>query len=303
MAEDFNWWQSVPPPPRQYLDVEHPPEGAARRIAEGWTLALCDRREQITAAAREVPFFSYSAVGLLDRETDQGLRQGDRLFGVILYAEGEQLLQGDGQRHEPVAILSGDERTQVTFPIVVRRGVFSSASSSKPASSGQSTSFVGGPNGTLACWSRWHGTQHGWLTARHCAASLGTVVAKASDCIDAALVDIGKPAPYPTKQWPVSSASPSAGLAVDLHIGTGVPTAVVNVSDTLGTKDSKFPLRFSTRHHGSPGDSGSIITENSRPFGLYLGKFWPVGAAKGDFRGYGLALSQLEKLVKMEVFQ
>lgn len=297
MAEDFDWWQNVPPPPRRYLDVERPPEGAARRSAEGWTLALCDRQEQITVAARDVPFFSYSAVGLLDPQTDQGLREGDLLFGVILYAEGEQWLDGDGERREPVVILSDDERTAVRFPLVVRRGVFAAASS------GRGRSFAGSSNGTLACWSRWHGKQDGWLTARHCAASLGAVVAKASDCIDAALVDIGVHPAYP-HPWAVSSAAPSAGLAVDLGFVGGVrSTAVVNVSSTLGTRNSRFPLRFSMREHGNVGDSGSIITETGEPFGLYLGAFRPVGAPVGSVRGYGLALSQLQNLVNLEVFE
>jgi hypothetical protein len=262
-----------------------------QRTSLGWTTAIAAREFEIIQIAREVPFFSHSAIGLVSSTVDAGLTPISLPFGVILYAVGSIGHPLDQQWHRSITFPGPGAE----FPVVIRRGTFT------PTSSGR-TPF----GGSYACWATWRkGKSRGWLTARHVARALPPIhtVDQAADCVDAALIDVPRPHPVNPKPVKLSAAAPHAGLRVQLDFkpGTPISTVILDVSNTLGIKDPKFPLRVSTQAAGKSGNSGSLITESGLPFGMYLGHFTPAKAPTTS-SGVGLALSQLQSLVDMEVF-
>jgi hypothetical protein len=293
---DPQWWRRMPPLPedaqRAIADLGEMED--ERRISLGWTAAIAARDSEIVEIAREVPFLSRSAIGLVSPTVDAGLRPNSAPFGVILYATGSVAHPLDQQWRQ--AITFRYLGIQVDLPVVIRRGTFT------PASTGP---IPGG--GSYACWATWRqGKSQGWLTARHVASAHppGCLVDAATDCVDAALINmsqLGKPQ-SPVKVN-ISAAAPQPRLSVELDFKPGSPisTSVIDVSSTLGINDAKFPLRISTQAAGKSGNSGSLITEGGTPFGMYLGHFTPVKAPTSS-SGVGLVLSQLKTLVDLEVF-
>ena len=92
-----------------------------------------------------------------------------------------------------------------------------------------------------------------------------------------------------------------------MHFSAGSLTGtVLDVSSDFGMfNDPKFPLRFSLSQAGAPGNSGAYVTEASSgdPLGVYLGAFLPANAQPGPpASGYGLAIYQLESMMKLEVY-
>ncbi len=213
---------------------------------------------------------------------------------MILYATGSVAHPLDQEWRQ--AITFHYPGIEAEFPVVIRRGTFT------PTATGQ---IPGG--GSYACWATWHkGKSQGWLTARHVARAHlpSCLVDAATDCVDAALVDV-PPLPKPLRpvKVSISATAPATGVSVELDFKPGSPisTSIIDVSSTLGINDAKFPLRISTNAAGKSGNSGSLITEGGMPFGMYLGHFTPVKAPTAS-SGVELALSQLETLVDLEAF-
>jgi len=245
--------------------------------------------------AREVPFFSRSAIGMVGPTVDAGLNSNSLPFGVILYAEGSTAHPVDQQWNRAL----GFPGPGAQIPVVVRRGTF--------VPTGSSTSSGWKPPGSYACFATWRaGKSRGWLTARHVARAVppNLVVDMAADCVDAALVNLPNRTPANPVPVSISKASPAAQLPVTLDFkpGAPIPTVVLDVSNTLGINDPKFPLRISTQAAGKSGNSGSLISENGLPFGMYLGHFTPARNPSTS-GGVGLVLSQLQPLVDLEVFK
>lgn len=267
------------------------------RIAAGWTAALCrDDAELRAIAARNVPFFRYAAVGFVDPSIDPGYERYARdlpPFGVIFYADE---VQGDGVRRD--LVVRGLEpykhpETGATFPVVIRPGTFSQRSG------------MTAPVGQLACWATTRqGQCAGWLTSRHVAPLLGTVVDAASECTDAAIVNNGN---HPTGLTKRSAIRPVPTTAGHMHFHQGkLATTVLDVSIDFDIfKNPKFPVRFSTNRAGVPGNSGALVTESPTrdPMGVYLGSFTPWTASVGtSASGCALAIYQLETMLDLEVY-
>jgi hypothetical protein len=255
-------------------------------VGLGWSLLVSDREEDVWARARDVPGFRWSAVGLLHPEVDRELGGDEPRFGVILYAEDDQAEQGG--RREGLAF------EEIQLPVVVRYGTYEEHRSRPPS--------IG--HGRTACWATSRkGRRRGWLTARHVAdhpamSSAGSVVDRAPECLDAALVDLGS-AGGGTAQ---SLAAPAVGGTVDLDLSTPHSATILDVATNLGVRrSSRFPLRFSVNVAGNPGDSGSLVvgTPCGEPLGLYLGAFT---SATGARNGVGLALTQIEYFMELEVY-
>lgn len=255
-------------------------------VGLGWSLLVSDREEEVWERARHVPGFRWSAVGLLDPEVDRELGGEEPRFGVILYAEDDQAEQGG--RQDDLAF------EEIQLPVVVRYGTYEDHRSRPPS--------IG--HGRLACWATSRrGLRRGWLTARHVAdhpamSSVGSVVDRAPECLDAALVDVG-PAGGGA---PRSLATPAVGGTVDLNLSTPCSGTILDVATNLGVRrSSRFPLRFSVNAAGNRGDSGSLIigTPCGEPLGLYLGAF---KSARGARSGVGLALIQIEYFMGLEVY-
>jgi hypothetical protein len=301
---DAEWWRRMPPPPG---DVQLTNEV---RTSLGWTSAIAARESEIMAMAREVPFFSRSAIGMVSPTVDAGLNSNSLPFGVILYAEGSTAHPLDQEWNRALSFPGPGAQ----IPVVVRRGTFAfsgsttSSSGSATSSSGSATPSSGWkPPGSYACFATWRGgTSRGWLTARHVARAVppNLVVDMAADCVDAALVNLPNRTPAQPVPVAISTASPAAQLPVTLDFkpGAPIPTVVLDVSNTLGVNDPKFPLRISTQAAGKSGNSGSLISENGLPFGMYLGHFTPAKNPSTS-SGVGLVLSQLQTLVDLEVFR
>jgi hypothetical protein len=257
-------------------------------IGLGWALLVADREHEVWERARYIPGFRWSAVGLLDPEVDRALTTDDPPFGVILYSEGGQT-EGESRQ-------DGLFFEEIQLPVVIRHGTYEEHRGAAP----------GLPHGRLACWaaSRQGGCV-GWLTARHVAdhpamASVGRVVDRAPECLDAALVEIG--AGGGGSRRPL--ATPAPGGRVRMDLANPVSTTILDVATNLGVQQSsRFPLRFTTTAAGLPGDSGSLIRGDPcwEPLGLYLGSF--AGAGTSLRSGVGLALSQLEYHMFLEVYE
>jgi hypothetical protein len=298
-----NW--SLPPEPAEQRLLDSDFGEAAEslppslRASLGWTLLIGDREEDIEYYAREVWAFRYTAIGFVDITVDAGV-EGYEPFGVILYADGGH---ADSEATGRVGVL---EFADIQFPIVVRRGIYVDHALPLPNV----------PGGTAAYWASSRQAQHhGWLTARHVAEgaifqnSGGTIVDRASSCLDAALVDVGYHvgglAPAPAYQ------ALAPGLAISLAFAPpGSLSKVLDVSANLRiSRSSRFPLRFSTSTSGVPGNSGSAIEEaltpTRSPLGIYLGAYTPDTPYNGHVgsAGVGLSISQLEHLMRLEVFR
>ena len=208
-----------------------------QRISLGWTAAIAARDCEIVTIAREVPSFSRSAIGLVSPTVDAGLREDSLPFGVILYAEGITAHAVDEEWRASITF----PESNVEFPVVIRRGIFTPTS---------------GPTqvGSNACWATWRkGKSRGWLTARHVARAIpsGQVVDVASDCVDAALIDVQ---PHPTNPVPdsISTTAPRAQLPVQLNFKTRTTTVILDVSSTLGVNDQSFHCASALRRQASP---------------------------------------------------
>lgn len=257
-------------------------------VGLGWALLVSDREQEVWARARDVPGFRWSAVGLLDPEVDRDLEGDEPPFGVILYAEDEQGEQR--RRRESFAF------EEIELPVVVRPGSYEDHRSAPPP--------IG--HGRLACWATSRrGARRGWLTARHVAdhpamSTVGSVVDRAPECLDAALVDVGAVGGGGGVQ---ALATPAVGGAVDLDLSNPLTATILDVATNLGVRrSSRFPLRFSVNTAGIAGDSGSLIRGMpcGEPLGLYLGSFTPAGG--GTRSGIGLALTQIEYFMDLEVY-
>jgi hypothetical protein len=301
---DPQWWSRMPPVPEdaQRAIADLGEMGAERRTSLGWTAAIAARDSEIVQIARELPFFSRLAIGLVSPTVDAGLERNSFPFGVILYATGSVPHPLDQEWRQAITFQYretdefGYREYEAYIPVVIRRGTFT------PASTGQ---IPGG--GSYACWATWHkGKSEGWLTARHVARAHppSCVVDEATDCVDAALVDVPPltkpPSPAPVS---ISTTAPATGVSVELDFKPGSPisTSIIDVSSTLGINDARFPLRISTNAAGKSGNSGSLITEGGMPYAMYTGNFIPVKAPTTS-SGVGLVLSQLNTLVDLEVF-
>jgi len=286
-----DWYERLPPT-EAFARLEREELGLWPDISEGeaiglgWSLLVSDREEEVWARARGVPAFRWSAVGLLHPEIDHAIGEDDPPFGVILYAEDQY-----GEQEESLDGLAFEE---VVLPIVVRYGAYEEQ--------------VGVPSpmnhGRLACWATSRkGRRAGWLTARHVAdhpamAAQGTVVDRAPECLDAALVAVG-PAGSGSIQ---GLATPAVGGTVELDLSTPRAATILDVATNLGVqRSSRFPLRFSFNSAGVPGDSGSLVigTPCGEPMGVYLGAFTSAAGARS---GIGLALTQLNYLIDLEVY-
>jgi hypothetical protein len=256
-------------------------------VGLGWALLVSDREEEVWSRAREVPGFRWSAVGLLDPELDRELRGDEPPFGVILYAEDEQGEQG--RRKESLVF------EEIPLPVVVRPGGYTDQRSASP--------LLG--HGRLACWATSRrGARSGWLTARHVAdhpamSAVGSVVDRAPECIDAAVVDVGVVGGGSVQ----ALATPAPGGKVDVDLPIPLTATILDVATNLGVRrSSRFPMRFSVNAAGVAGDSGSLMRglPCGEPLGLYLGSFAPVGVSTRS--GIGLALTQIEYFMDLEVY-
>jgi hypothetical protein len=264
---ELEHWQDAPP---------------AERVGLGWSLLVSDREQEIWERARDVPGFRWSAVGLLDAEVDHALTEDEPPFGVILYADDDQ-----GESGEARAALDFGE---IQLPVVVRYGSYEEQQS------------LG--HGRHASWatSR-HGRRSGWLTARHVAdhplmPKVGTVVDRAPECLDAALVDVGMRGGGSVQHL----ATPAVGATVEIDLATPQRATIIDVATNLSVgRSSRFPLRFSLNVAGVAGESGSLIASSSSadPMGLYLGAFTSNQGARG---GIGLALTQIKYFMDLEVY-
>jgi hypothetical protein len=225
---------------------------------------------------------------------DAGLGPDSAPFAVILYATGSMAHPLDEEWRQ--AITFSRPGSEVRIPIVIRRGTFT------PASTGH---LPGG--GSYGCWATWHkGKSQGWLTARHVARAYppSCLVDAATDCVDAALMDVWPlTKPLSPARVSISTTAPATGMSVKLDFmpGPAISTTIIDVSGTLGINDPRFRFRISTQAAGTSGNSGSLITEGGMPFGMYLGHFTPVKTPTTS-SGVGLMLSQLETLVDLKVF-
>jgi hypothetical protein len=280
-----NWHEGLPPGPAeerlQREEVEYISE--AERIGWGWSLLVSDREEEILRYARDVPGFSWSAVGLLDPEADPQLRDDDPRFGVILYAD-DSCGEG-GARLENLGF------EEIDLPVVVRSVRFE-------LQHGMPTDI--GP-GRKACWATSRGGElQGWLTAKHVAdhsALRGQVVDRGQFCIDAALVDVG-----PSAGQRIASVPPTANSAVKLDFGKPVAAQVLDIGTNCGIADSShFPLRFTLNRYGQKGDSGGLVlaVPCEEPMGIYLGACELENGARA---GFAQALNQLEYLMNLEAY-
>lgn len=250
-------------------------------IGFGWALLVSDQEAELLERAPDVPGFRWPAVGILDPEVDRGLETQRQQFGVIFYAEDP--------RAEPTlldyAVIAGTE-----LPIVLR-----------PITRDEHGSSPSLPNGAIACWATSAGGEReGWLTARHVALAGGYRLADCGpECIDAALIDLAqRGGGSPTRAVP-----PSPGARIAMRSSEAAHTTILDVALNLRIRSSSyFPLRFTTSTPGQPGDSGSLIVGDpcGEPLGIYLGAARVEG---GEQRaGFGLAITQLEDLMNMEVY-
>jgi hypothetical protein len=254
----------------------------AERIAMGWTLLVADREEALLEGAVGVPNFAWSAVGLLDSEVDRGLERSDPQFGVIFYVND---IESAPER------LGSFEVEGVGLPVVQRPIAVEEHRAGVPAI----------PGGQLACWATSAGgMREGWLTARHVAAEGGhRVVDSGRECIDAALIDVGT---YGGGSY-TRAVAPGGMAQAEVHLSSGPRwTRVLDVATNFHVKPSSyFPLRFTTVDCGVEGDSGSLILAQpcGEPLGIYLGALTTI---EGRQAGVGLAITQLETLMNLEVF-
>ena len=85
---------------------------------------------------------------------------------------------------------------------------------------------------------------------------VGSVVDRAPECLDAALVDVGAAGGGAVQAF----ATPATGGAVDMDLSNPVAATILDVATNLGVRrSSRFPQRFSVNAAGIPGDSGSLI--------------------------------------------
>ncbi len=295
---DLSVFRTLPYPPGRVaeavpFDITNLPQDL--QISVGWTAAASAADSDIRAQAADVAFFSYSAIGFLNEDLDASFRgSGLPPFGVILYADALP-----GVPDEPLRFLRFRDVNTV-LPVVVRRGTWQqhhTRQAPPPVMTG----------GQLACWATGRGgSTQGWLTARHAAQALGTVVDAATECTDAALVSVGQTPPVGNLSTS-AYRSVAAGVSAEIHLSQGSLTAMVlDVSSDFGMfNDPKFPLRFSLNQVGVAGNSGAYITEavSGDPLGVYLGGFLPANAAPSQApSGYALAIYQLESMMNLKVY-
>jgi hypothetical protein len=283
-----DWYEALPvEPARQRLERAEAPVWPdipdAELVGWGWSLLVSDREEKIYELSRDVPGFSWSAVGLLDPEVDPRLESRDPRFGVILYA--------DDPRGESGARLENLPFDAVELPVVVRNVRIEPQGG--PSSIGP---------GRVACWATSRGGERqGWLTARHVAEHSGLpgeVIDRGRFCIDAALVNLGTPA----MGQPRRSVPPTPHSAIELDFGEPVRARVLDVGTNCGIVDSSyFPLRFTVNQVGEAGDSGGLVLADPcrEPMGIYLGS---CELENGNRAGFAQALNQLEYLMNLEAY-
>jgi hypothetical protein len=281
-----SWLEGLPEEPalrrlQEEPEVEIWPDiSRMEAVGFGWLLLVEDRAEEVLERAVGVPGFRWAAAGLLDPEVDRGLESGRQRFGIVFYVEdplSQPAMHG---------LLRFDD---ARLPIALR-----------PVSYEEHAPAPEIPNGTVACWATSAaGTREGWLTARHVAFSGGyEMVDCGRECIDAALIGLGSDG----TGRPVRAVPPSPGATVEVRGPHPTATTVLDVALDLGIgASSYFPLRFTTAAVGVPGDSGSLIVADPcrEPVGIYLGA---ARLDSGQEAGIGLAITQLEKLMKMEVY-
>jgi hypothetical protein len=282
-----SWFEGLPPEPA-FRRVEESPRlelwpdiGRDEAIGLGWSLLVGDRAEQLLEWAPGIPGFRWPAVGILDPEVDRGLGESRQQFGVIFYAEDPQATP---------TVIGQIEVEDVALPISLRPISYREQASPPPL-----------PDGTLACWATSAGgRREGWLTARHVALGGGyNLVDCGRECIDAALIDLGSTG----SGVPRRAVAPFAGARIQVEGPHPASARILDVAVDFGiTASSFFPMRFTTSSVGRPGDSGSLILADPRgePLGIYLGA--AQLEATGQEAGVGLAVTQLEQLMKMEVY-
>lgn len=287
-----DWFRDLPAEPALARILEAgleiwPDISEGEMIGLGWTLLVSDREDELLELAPEIPGFRWAAVGILDADVDRALEIGPRddgrrqRFGVIFYAE---------DAFAESAVVGATEVAGVELPIVLR-----------PISYEEHAPPPTLPDGTIACWATSAGGEReGWLTARHVAVGGGyPLVDCGRECIDAALIETGQIG----GGRPARAVVPSAGATIEM-IGPHMRRMeILDVALNLRIKRSSFfPLRFTTSAPGRPGDSGSLLLANpcGEPVGIYLGAAQLEGGQREA--GIGLAITQLEDLMKMEVY-
>jgi hypothetical protein len=252
----------------------------AEEIGLGWTLLVEDRAEQILDRAPGVPGFRWAAAALLDPEVDRDFDRQSQGFGVIFYVDDP---------HAERLRLEDIEIEGTALPIILR-----------PISYEEHASIPSIPDGTVTCWATTaEGSREGWLTARHVALAGGYEMADCGrECIDAALVRLADEGGGSVAR----AVRPSVAARVEIQGPHPSVATVLDVAIELGiSASSYFPLRFSTDAVGVEGDSGSLIVADPcrEPVGIYLGS---ARLDSGRSSGIGLAIWQLERLMKMEVY-
>jgi hypothetical protein len=283
-----NWHEGLPREPalerlRQEQTAPWPDIPDAELIGWGWSLLASDRAEEIEAQAHRVPGFSWSEIGILDPSLDR-LGADDPRFGVILNAE--DIRAEGGQRLQSMRFEG------IELPVIVRHIRYEPHRAS-PSSIGP---------GRVACWATTRGgIREGWLTARHVATHSqmpGRVIDQGQECIDAALVDVGRP----MEGTPRRAVPPTPGAAVEVDFGSRVSTQVLGVGTNCGVvHSSHFPLIFTLNLAGQEGDSGAMVLAYpcGEPMGIYIGA---NQLEDGSTVGVGLAMVQLEFLMNLEVY-
>jgi len=281
-----SWIEGLPEGPalrriEEAPDLELWPEiSQSETVGLGWSLLVEDRAEILLERAPAIPGFRWASVGILDPEVDRGLESSRQEFGIVFYAEDP--------RAEP-ALLEVVEVDEARLPIVLR-----------PITYEEHGAVPALPDGAVACWATSAGgAREGWLTARHVALGGGYKMADCGrECIDAALIDLGNVG----SGYPARAVRPSPGIPVEALGPHRLTATILDVAIDLGISASAyFPLRFTTSRPGAPGDSGSLIVADpcGEPTGIYLGA---ARLDNGGEAGVGLAITQLEKLMEMEVY-
>lgn len=281
-----SWLEELPHDPalrrlEDAPDLEYWPElSEAEAIGLGWTLLVEDHAREILERSPHVPGFRWAATGLLDPYVDRHLELRGQRLGVVFYVDDPQ-----AERRA----LDGIEIEGVGLPVALR-----------PVSYKEHSSVPKLADGTIACWATSaEGAREGWLTARHVALVGNYPMADCGrECIDAALLDLGSDG----GGTPVRATKPFFNAGVEIRSSQPVRTTILDVAIELGiSASSYFPLRFSTAAVGVPGDSGSLIVADpcGEPIGIYLGA---AELDSGQRAGVGLAIKQLERVMKLEAY-
>jgi hypothetical protein len=273
------------------------------RAALLWSAAIQDVFEE-EEIWRWTPGFWFASFGFLDPETE-----GPGL-GAIAYVRGEG---GEGS-HAPFQVQGQ------TFRFVLRtaRRYVPARSVLKPV------------DGTATCWARSKRVaEEEWtlLTAAHVAShdlaqvQIGSPVPMASGP-PWLIIDVGPPAidamllipseePEPEPEPVPGQESPRAPLSVDdlvapymdvwIHGGVSGThqTKVVHVTDTRGSLDPYLPMRIFLADAMQPGDSGSLVTDQTgTAIGIYTGS---MRDAAGRSEGVCQHLGQVRHCMQLEL--